>query len=279
VYSNTAQVRTFADAVGQGDVLRDALLRHQSRNLGAYAAPPPPANTPSPTPAPGSAAQANLGRLFGHKQKRGAAPANSPSPSATTTLPPTVARTNGTPAPSSTLAPPAPVAHTVPAAHPTSAAASSPAAVAATPSPVAVAAAASPATVAAVQRGSGYGILAIGGPAEDDRRSFTGAALRNDMIANHRRVANTAGTPQAACGDDSVGTLLGGNLTTHSHTILGQPQATATLELLAYDCTGNIVYRKTFAHGARGDWKNAVDGVVATAVAAFLREPIGSPHS
>jgi hypothetical protein len=99
------------------------------------------------------------------------------------------------------------------------------------------------------------------------------------MIANHRRVANTGGTPQAACGDDSVGTLLGGNLTTHSHTILGQPQATATLELLAYDCAGNIVYRKTFAHGARGDWRNAVDGVVATAVATFLREPVGSPHS
>jgi hypothetical protein len=46
----------------------------------------------------------------------------------------------------------------------------------------------------------------------------------------------------------------------------------ATLELVAFDCAGNVVYRKTFAGDARGDWKELVDRVVANAVAAFLRE-------
>ncbi len=227
VYSNTAQVKTYGDAAGQGDVLRDALLRHQERNLGAYAAPPPPAAGPSPTPAPGAAAQANLGRLFGRKQKRAPAAAATPS---------------------------------------------------AAPMPASAAATATPAAVAATRRGTDFGILAIGGSAADERRSFTGAALRNDMIANHRRVAGGGETPAAACGAENIGTLLGGNLSTRNHTILGQPQTVATLELLAYDCAGNIVYRKTFARDARGDWKNAVDGVVASAVAAFLREP-ASRHS
>jgi TolB-like protein len=233
VFSNTAQIRTYGDASGQGDVLRDALLRHYERNLGAYAAPPPPVAAPSPTPVPGNAAQANIGRLFGHKQQHTATPAPAAS------------------------APPAPA-----------------------PAPaVAVAAAApsaSPAAVAAVPHGADYGVVAIGGPASDDRRSFTGAAIRNDMIANHRRVADAATTPQAACQAQSVGTVLGGNLSTHSHTILGTSQTTATLELLAYDCAGNVIYRKTFAHDAPGNnWKTAVNGVVASAVATFLREPAG----
>jgi TolB-like protein len=228
VYSNTAQVRTYADAAGQGDVLRDALLRHQTRNLAAYAAPPPPAATQTSTPAPGTAAQENLGRLFGHRQKRAAAPSPSPTPAAKL------------------------------------AAASTPA-----PSP----AAPLPRMVASATRGSDYGILAIGGSAEVDRRSFTSAAIRNDLLANHRRVAEAGNTREAACREEGIGTLLGGNLATRNHTILGQAQTLATLELLAYDCSGNVVYRQTFARDARGDWKSAVDAVVARAVATFLHEP------
>jgi TolB-like protein len=246
VFSNTAQIRTYEDASGQGDVLRDALLRHYERNLGAYAAPPPPVSAPSPTPVPGNAAQANLGRLFGHKQQHTATPAP-----ASSTLPAAVARASASPSPS-----PAP-------------------AVAATvlPSP-------SPAVVAAVPHRPDYGVVTVGGPASDDRRSFTSAAIRNDIIANHRRVADAATTPQAACQAQSVGTVLGGNLSTRNHTILGASQTTATLELLAYDCAGNVIYRKTFAHDAPGDnWKTAVNGVVASAVATFLREPATGHHS
>jgi TolB-like protein len=241
VYSNTAQVRTYADAAGQGDVLRDALLRHQTRNLGAYAAPPPPAATPTATPAPGSAAQANLGRLFGRRQKTAtpAKPQPSPSPAALAAAP-------QSPAPS-----PAPAA-----------------------SPTASVVAANGA------RGSNYGVLAIGGPADVDRRSFTSAAIRNDLIAKHARVVAAIATREVACSADGVGTLLGGNLATHNHTILGEPQTIATFELVAYDCAGDVVYRRTFARDARGDWKSAVNAVVANAVATFLRlPPTGSPHS
>jgi len=60
VFSNTAQVRTYGDAAGQGDVLREALLHHQMRNLGAYAAPPPSANTPTTAAAPGFASSSRL---------------------------------------------------------------------------------------------------------------------------------------------------------------------------------------------------------------------------
>jgi hypothetical protein len=237
VYSNTAQIRTYADAAGQGDVLREALLHHQARNLGAYAAPPPPANTP-PAAAPGSAAQANLGRLFGRKGQHTGVPA-----ARATTLPAT-ATASPLPAVARTAAP--------------------------APSPPAT-----PVTVAAQPRGTGYGVLAIGGSAAGERRSFTGAAIRNDIIAKHRRVAD-GGTRDAVCRRSDVGTVVGGNLSTRNSTLLGQHQTTATLELLAYDCAGKLVYRRTFAHDARGSWRDAVDRVVAKAVASFFREPVHS---
>jgi hypothetical protein len=250
VYSNTAQVRTYGDAAGQGDVLREALLRHQTRNLGAYAARPPPANAPTAAPAPGTAAQANLGRLFGRKQQHGAAPA------ARATAAPSAARATAAPS-ASPAATPAPVARRT-----------------AAPAPPA-----SPAAIASQMRGLGYGVLAIGGSAADERRSFTGAAIRNDIIANHRRVADTGGTRDAACRLNDVGTLLGGNLSTRNYTLLGQRQTSATLELLAYDCAGKLVYRRTFAHDAHGSWRNAVDRVVAKAVTSFLREPARTRRS
>lgn len=258
VYSNSAQVRTFADATGQGDILHDALLRHQSRNLGGYAA-PPPSTAATPTPAPGSAAQANIGKLFGHRQKRGAAAAT-PAPSS---APAAAARATGKPA-----APPSPVA----------ALAAAPSRPSPSPPSASFAAPPAPAVVAAAPRGSAFAILPIGGSAEDERRSFTGAAIRNDVIANHRRVTLAGEVRETACKDQSTGTLVGGNIATRSRTILGQRQTIATLELLAYDCAGNVVYRKTFANDARGSWRYAVNGVVADAVAAFLKEPLGTPH-
>jgi TolB-like protein len=247
VFSNTAQVRTYGDAAGQGDVLREALLHHQMRNLGAYAAPPPPASTPTPAAAPGSGAQADLGRLFGRKQQRGGGPA--PSAGAPPQPRPSVAVARATPAPHAPS--PGPV---VP------------------PSPA-------PAKAVAAGYGSGFGVLAIGGTAAGERRSFTGAAIRNDLIASHRHVAGTGGTLETACSRDRVGTLLGGNLSTRNYTLLGKRQTTAILELLAYDCAGNVVYRRTFAHDARGSWRTAVDRVVATAVASFFHDPAGSRRS
>jgi TolB-like protein len=247
VYSNTAQVRTYGDAAGQGDVLREALLRHQSRNLGAYAAPPSPGAGPTPTPVPGTAAQANLGRLFGHKQRSPAA-ARTAAPSSATSA---AAVARATASPATPVPPPA---------------------LTGTPAP-------SPRPSAPAGHGLNYGVLVIGGPAASERRSFTGAAIRNEIIANHRRVADAGDTREGACSRNDIGTLLGGNLSTRNYTLLGQHQTTATLELLAYDCAGNLVYRRTFAHDAHGSWRNAVDSVVANAVAAFFREPAANRRS
>ncbi len=240
VYSNSAQIRTYADAAGQGDILREALLRHQQRNLEAYAAPPPPVAAAPGTPAPGAAYQANISGLFGHHQKRASA-----APASATPAPPQTAAV--------ALASPVATSRTVPAAT------------------------AAPAIVAAAH-GAGYGILAVSGTASDDRRNFAGAALRNALAAKHKYV-ETARTAQAGCGSGGIDTLVGASLATRSHTLLGEQQTLATLELVAYDCAGHVVYRETFAHDARGDWKYAVDDVVNGAVAALLRQPAGARHS
>ena len=247
VFSNTAQVRSYADAAGQGDVLRDALLRHQTRNLGAYAAPPPPAQTSSPTPAPGAGAQANLGRLFGRRQRRSTAQ-SSPSPAATS------ATARSTPV-GVAVAP----------------------ALAGTQSPAARPPAAQTASTS-VARVDGFALLAIGGTADAERRAFTGAAVRNIMLARHRRVLGDVAAGPSACASAPIDTLVGGNLMTQSHIILGTRATTATLDFVAYDCSGDIVYRKTFANDARGGWKNAVDQVVRNAVAAFLARPPAARH-
>lgn len=85
VYSNSAQIKTMADAAGQGDILRGAIVRHSQRNLGSYDAPPPRAA--SPTPAPSSGSEANLGKLFGRKKQAAPAPAVVPSPAPATAAP------------------------------------------------------------------------------------------------------------------------------------------------------------------------------------------------
>jgi len=60
VFSNTAPIKTYNDAVGQGEILRTALLRHQGRNVGAYDAPSPPAVAATHDPEPSSDSPDNL---------------------------------------------------------------------------------------------------------------------------------------------------------------------------------------------------------------------------
>jgi hypothetical protein len=49
VYSTTTNVRTYADAIAQADVIRVAILRHAGRGLAAFDAPPTaPSTSPSP---------------------------------------------------------------------------------------------------------------------------------------------------------------------------------------------------------------------------------------
>jgi len=82
VYSTTAFVRTYGDAVAQADVLRQAILNHAGRALGNYDLPESyPSASAEPTK--GESNQANLSRAFSHL-KRGT-PGPSPSPAVTPT--------------------------------------------------------------------------------------------------------------------------------------------------------------------------------------------------
>ncbi len=112
VYSNTAQIATYAEAGAQGAILRSGILAHAARNLGSYAVGdpspshaagaagpangvPPPASAPNSGSAPGTNSAANqpagqgvtqndVRALFNHK-KATPAPAPSPSPAPTST--------------------------------------------------------------------------------------------------------------------------------------------------------------------------------------------------
>jgi hypothetical protein len=80
VFSNTAMIRTYSDALAQADVLRSAILRHAGRSFAAIDEPPPaPATTPEP-----SGQGVNLTRAFHHREREpGASVAGgSPSPAA-----------------------------------------------------------------------------------------------------------------------------------------------------------------------------------------------------
>ncbi len=76
VYSTTAFARTYADAVGPTDLLREAILHHAGRGMASLNAPPP-----SPSPAAlGSNGGVNISKAFGRHRKGAPAAATSPSP-------------------------------------------------------------------------------------------------------------------------------------------------------------------------------------------------------
>lgn len=110
LYSNTAQLSTYADAAGQGDNLALFVAQHANRGLAAIGTPPP---APSPSAQPTQAAQANLGKLFGRRRR--ATPTPKPSarptpllstaPAAVAAVPVPLASASFRPAASSSPAP------------------------------------------------------------------------------------------------------------------------------------------------------------------------------
>ena len=247
VFSNTAQLRTYADAAGQGELLRSAIIRHSRRNLDAYIAPPPPAAvTPEPQPSQGT--QTTIGKLFGRKKQA--------------TRP--VAVATSTPRPEPTVTAPVPVPSAIVVTRSV-----------ATPSPV-------PAPHPAIHANAGViGVLEVIGTAPSKRRSDAARALANALREHHRKPAiiasstfRDAAAACAAAGNASA--ILGATLALHSKRGLGNVQTLATLQLTAYDCRGKIAYRQTFDRNARGDQKRTIDRVVGAAISAYLHTPLGA---
>jgi hypothetical protein len=266
IYSNTAQLKTYADAAGQGDLIAAAIIRHNRRNLDAYAAPPPP--PPSPTPEAAGGPEANIGKLFGRK-KQATKVTPSPQPSGA----PAVAQ--------ATLAPstPAPAATRAPASRGRSTPTPTPAPVLTpTPPPVAVA---SPVTVAvAAPPRSGYAVLAVGGTADADRRDYAAQRILAFVQQSGAQAsaaafdaANVKANARDICAAANAAQIVVPALAAHSETVFGQTQTTASIDLTAYSCDGKLVYHKTFDRDAGGDWKVAVDRAISAAFGAFLNPP------
>jgi hypothetical protein len=78
VYSTTAFAKTYADAVGPADALREAILRHAGRGM-AYLNAPPPTASPEPI---ANAGGVNISKAFGRHRKGAAAAAASAQPQA-----------------------------------------------------------------------------------------------------------------------------------------------------------------------------------------------------
>ncbi len=297
IFSNTAQVRTYNDVAGQGEILRGAILRHAARNLGAIVAPTSRA-TPEPTAAPsgGTAATlANLGGLLGRRKKQATA---SPSPSA---LPAAVGRSDIgpqiaaasqppviTPVPRPSLAPPSTTPLPAPTFLPTPAPppptpqrTSSPKpslTPSASPSPLPTASA----VVAALQH-KRYGIIGFGGSADTDGRAYAaqrtiGVVTRSggvgDLLdgSSERDIAAHAAEYCAAA---NTATLLSGTLAVKPGDPAFGKTTIATLDATVYGCDGRAQAHKSFQReaGGKNDEDNAIDLAVDAAFGALLNPP------
>ena len=255
-YSNTAQIKTYAEAAGQGDILRTALLRHQGRNIAAYEQ----FATPSPaTPAPASindGSKANLGNLFRKKK-------TTPKPQAEATQSPTpIVIVSPEPvttlAPLNTMAPKAVAVTTAPPSQrPTPAR-----------PPVAVALAAVPLA------DETYLVLAFGGSADAERRDYatTQIAAELDRRKLHGLPTSAGQISPQLCETNRATRAIGGTLATKPGDPAFGKSTTAVIEFSVYDCNGKLMYKKSFDQDASGDrdWQTAIDRVVGMATGAYL---------
>jgi TolB-like protein len=96
VFSQSAQINTYAEAGGQGDDLAQFIAAHANRALAGIGTPPPPS---SPTPAASGGPQANLTSILSRRKKSTPTPkpAAKPTPAPAASAPAS-ALTNVTPA-------------------------------------------------------------------------------------------------------------------------------------------------------------------------------------
>jgi hypothetical protein len=235
VFSQTAQLKTYNDAAGQGQDLGNLIASHANRGLAALGTPPPQT---SPTPASTSGPQANLTSLLS-RTKKGKKNAATPAPAARATTAPAAALGNVTHAP---------------AAAPTASPAAPVAAASATPSASVVAAAPAPR----------YAVLPIGGAADAALREH---ATQRIVEAVHGERSDNI---RSACASHALHAIISGSLS-----VRPDAQATggtATLLLVASDCSGKRLWhqsRTDIAAGVQGQ-QVAVDHAVDAAIGTYL---------
>jgi hypothetical protein len=234
VFSQTAQIKTYSDAAGQGEDLGAFIATHANRGLAAIGTAPPQS---SPTPAPSSGPQANLTSLLNRKRGK---------------------KTTATTAPAPTPIPSAPAAALTNVARPPTAAPATP-----TPAPVAAATIAPKTVAAAGTHTADYVVLAIGGSADAALRERATQRL-TDRVHGER-----TDSVRTSCNAHAVRAIFSGGLT-----VRPEPQSggSATLSLTASSCSGKTLWHQThisLGGGAQAQ-QIAVDSAVDAAVSAYL---------
>jgi hypothetical protein len=259
VWSNTEEIGTYGEAVGQGDAIHQAILKHAGRAFASIDEPP------SATSPPRSQEQGNIVEAFGHHGSHETAPR------------PAIAAQN-VPAPTITAAPRVAVHLRKERRSRGAPRATAIAAVSAAPSPATVALAAPlPSGARAVI------VVMVGGDAAAEQRVRATSTLTNEL---GRAGLRTSSEPkmtsddlpdrapracQRAIGNDIYsGTLslqFAGGRVHHS--------TDATFNLFRYDCSGNLIASQRTEAEASGqdDINTAIDRVVAGALPAVVNPP------
>ncbi len=236
VWSTTSQVRTYDEALGQTDLMRDAILHYEGRTL-AELGTPAPLSPSSPSPAPEGQ---NLNKLFSRHTKSTPAPAR-PSPTRNSTPP----------------SPPAPGTGT------SSVAVRSSAAPGSTTTGAAVVAIGGDASAqdrayASTSLSSALAKAGLGGAVID-------ASATGDLSTQAHQL----------CDKNRVGAIYSGSLSLQHQNGAFVHSASANFELVRYDCTGTVTTRQraqTTASGHAGS-TSAIDRAVAQTLAAALAPP------
>jgi hypothetical protein len=251
VYSTTAFARTYADAIGPADNLREAILHHAGRGMASLDAPPP---SPSPE-ALGSGGGVNISKAFGHRRKA--------APTATTAAAATAVAVTASPG-SSGLQARGPTTSASPGT--------------AVPSPTSRVALAAPAAQAPT--GSRQLIITTAGTADSTARNYASKALSSALYS--KGIANSLlgvdASDVAAHGRDLCNASAATGFYAASLAIA--PAAgkhargpTARLDVVAYDCRGTATARESGAASAghHGSVQSAIDAAAATVASALAK--------
>lgn len=132
-----------------------------------------------------------------------------------------------------------------------------------------------PAAVVTPPANATFGILTLGGTADEASRSAAAQELAASFVrAGRHAVVTAAVTPSSAvCKAADTTMLVAGWLDTSAPPAA---KASATLRFIAYDCAGNVTYDKSFQSDGAGA-QAAVDGVVDAAVVGYVNPKPAKP--